>query len=232
MQASSAAPDVETVGETLSLLEGIRTTRAIRRLRTEPVPRALIRKVCEAGTFAPSGGNRQPWVFIAVTEPERRAWIAERYRRAAKPYFAPLLRELADSRYPERKRRNLRAAIHLAEHLHEAPVHLFVAGWKRRGQPQYQALFPAVQNILLACRAVGLGASLTTLHLRYREEVDAYLGLPPEQPSCALLPIGWPRGRYGRPPRRPVEESLFWERFDPPGGGTGPPLEAGADDPA
>ena len=75
-----AALDVEKLGETLPLLEGIRTARAIRRLRNDPVPRALIRKVCEAGTFAPSGGNRQPWVFVAVDDAERRRWIADRYR--------------------------------------------------------------------------------------------------------------------------------------------------------
>ena len=72
--------DVQLAGEDVPLLEGIRTTRAIRRLRPDPVPLALIRKVCEAGTFAPSGGNRQPWYFVAVTEPERRAFVAERYR--------------------------------------------------------------------------------------------------------------------------------------------------------
>lgn len=213
MLEPSAPPDVAALGEDVPLLEGIRTTRAIRRLRPDPVPPTLIRKVCEAGTFAPSGGNRQPWTFIAVTEPERRAWIAERYRRVAEPYFAPLAAELAAPRHAEARRRNLRAAIHLAEHFHEAPVHLFVAGWKRRGEAQVQALFPAVQNILLACRAVGLGASLTTLHRRLGDEVDAYLGLPPERPSCALLPIGWPVGRYGRPPRRPVDECLHWERL-------------------
>ena len=81
--------DLETVGEKLPLLEGIRTARAIRRLSTKPVPKELIRKVCEAGTFAPSGGNRQPWIFVAVTEPERRAWIGERYRRAFRAYIAP-----------------------------------------------------------------------------------------------------------------------------------------------
>ena len=59
--------DIYTIGEDLPLLEGIRTTRSIRRLRPDPVPRALIRKVCEAGTFAPSGGNRQPWSFVAVS---------------------------------------------------------------------------------------------------------------------------------------------------------------------
>jgi len=205
--------DVATIGEDVPLLEGIRTTRAIRRLRPDPVPRELVRKVCEAGTFAPSGGNRQPWTFVAVTEPEPRAFVAERYRRAFTAYIAPALEAAKDPAFPEAKRRNLHAALYLAEHMHEVPVHLFVAGWLRRGEPQLQALFPAVQNVLLACRAVGLGASLTTVHRAFGDEIDARLGLPKDRPSCALLPIGWPIGRYGRPPRRPVDTCLHWERF-------------------
>jgi nitroreductase len=207
--------DVETIGEDVPLLEGIRTARAVRRLSPDPVPPALIRKVCEAGTFAPSGGNRQPWLFVAVSERERRAWIAERYRKAFHDYIAPALEAARDPAYPEAGRRNMRAAIHLADHLHEAPVHLFVAGWKRRGQVQSQALFPCVQNVLLACRAVGLGASLTTVHLAFASEIDAYLGLPLERPSCVLMPIGWPLGKHGRPPRRRIDTCLQWERFDP-----------------
>ena len=206
--------DVATAGEDVPLLEGIRTTRAIRRLRPDPVPKALIRKVCEAGTFAPSGGNRQPWKFVAVTEPERRAWVAERYRPIFLSYIAPAVERAKDPSFPEAGRRMQRAAIHLAEHLHEAPVHLFVAGWARRGEPQLQALMPSVQNVLLACRAVGLGASLTTLHRSFGEECDRWLGLPEGCPSCALIPIGWPLGRYGTPPRRPVDEVLHFETYD------------------
>jgi nitroreductase len=201
--------DVETLGEELPLLEGIRTTRAIRRLRPDPVPLALVQKVCEAGTFAPSGGNRQPWKFVAVLDAERRRWIAERYRTAFHAYIAPAVEAAKSPDFPEAGRRNQRAAIHLADHLHEAPVLLFVAGWTRRGESQLQALMPAVQNVLLACRAVGLGASLTTLHRSFGEECDRFLGLPEGCPSCAMLPIGWPLGRYGRPPRRPVAE-CFW----------------------
>ena len=206
--------DVETIGEDVKLLEGIRTTRAIRRLKPDPVPRELIRKVCEAGTFAPSGGNRQPWTFIAVTEPERRAWVAERYVKVFRDYIAPALEAAEAPDFPEAGRRNMKAALHLAENLHEVPVHLFVAGWMRRGVEQTQGLFPCVQNILLACRAVGLGASLTTLHTAFRGEVDEWLGLPEKIRTCALLPIGWPRGRYGTPPRVSVDEKLFYERFD------------------
>ncbi len=205
--------DIETIGEDLPLLEGIRSCRAIRRLDTREVPTALIRKVCEAGTFAPSGGNRQPWMFIAVSEAERKRWIAERYLSAFREYIAPVIARFDDPEYPDAKKRNAKAALHLAEHLHEAPVLLFVAGYTRRGQPQTQALFPAVQNILLACRAVGLGASLTTIHRAHGEEIDSYLGLSPRTPSCVMIPIGWPKGRFGRPPRESVAGKLFFEKY-------------------
>lgn len=204
--------EIDSLGENVPLLEGIRTTRAIRRLSAEPVPRPLIRKVVEAGTFAPSGGNRQPWSFIAVTEVERRAWIAERYRRAFSEYIAPALAVEPD--FSPAKKRNMRSAIHLAETLADVPVHLFVAGWTRRGQPQHQALFPAIQNILLACRAVGLGACITSVHLAYGAEIDRYLGLPDKRPTVALIPIGWPLIPYKRPVRRSVDSCLSWERFE------------------
>ena len=206
--------DVASIGEDVRLLEGLRTSCAIRRLRPDPVPRELVRKVCEAGTFAPSGGNRQPWSFVAVMDRERRAWVAERYRRVFSEYIAPAARAAESPDYPEEKRKVLAGAIHLSETLHEVPVHLFVAGHTRRGLPQPQALFPAIQNVLLACRAVGLGASLTTIHLTFREEVDEFLGLPPDRPSIALLPIGWPRVAYRSPVRRSIDECLFFDRWE------------------
>ncbi len=205
--------DIARIGEDLPLLEGIRTACAIRRLRTEPVPPALIRKVCEAGTFAPSGGNRQPWTFVAVTEPERRAWVADRYRETFAAYIAPGIEASRQPGFSESRRKILEGALYLAEHLHEAPVLLFVAGWTRRGQEQKEGLFPAIQNILLACRAVGLGASLTTLTQAFREELDPFLGLPPQQPSCAMLPIGWPKVQYRKPVRRSIDDCLYFEKF-------------------
>ena len=204
--------DIESIGEDIKLLDGLRTTRAIRRLKPDPVPVELVKKVCEAGTFAPSGGNRQPWYFIAVMEAERRAYIADRYRRTFLQYIAPAMEAATRPDYPEAKKSNMKAATYLAEHLHEAPVHLFVAGWTRRGAPQSQALFPAIQNVLLACRAVGLGASLTTAHRAYADEIDQYLGLSADTPSCALIPIGWPKGKYGKPTRRSVDSCFFVDR--------------------
>lgn len=213
MTADATSLDIAAIGEDVPLLEGLRTTCAIRRYRFDPVPRALIRKVVEAGTFAPSGGNRQPWIFVAVTDEAKRAWIAERYRRAFDSYIAPAREAAERGDLPAAKRRSIESAIHLSETLAHVPVHLFVAGWTRRTEPQVQALFPAIQNVLLACRAVGLGACLTQLHLAYGREVDTELGLPADRPSVAMIPIGWPAVPYRRPLRKPVDDVLFWERY-------------------
>ncbi len=209
------AIDVDTIGEDVPLLAGIRTTRAIRRLRPDPVPQALIRKVVEAGTFGPSGGNRQPWIFVAVTDSAMREWTATRYREVFDGYIAPAREAAARPGFSRARRQSMESAIYLAENLASVPVHLFVAGWTRRGQPQTQALFPAIQNVLLACRAVGLGACLTSLHLAFGAELDERIGLSADTPSCALLPIGWPMIPYKRPVRRPVDDVLFWERYEP-----------------
>jgi len=205
--------DIDSIGEDIGLFDAIRTTRAIRRLKSDPVPVELIRKVCEAGTFAPSGGNRQPWFFVAVMDQDKRAFIAKKYNETFQSYIEPAKIAAQNPDYPDAKRRNMNAAIYLAEHLHEAPVHLFVAGWTRRGEPQGQALFPAIQNILLACRAVGLGASLTTAHRAHGEEIDRYIGLSEKTPSSALIPIGWPKGKYGTPTRRPIDDAFFVDQI-------------------
>jgi nitroreductase len=204
----------DAIGEALPLLEGIRTARAITRLRPDSVPRELIRKVCESGTFAPSGGNRQPWFFIAIDDPEKRSWIASKYLPIFRDYIVPALERAERENFPERLRRNMRASLHLAEHLHEAPVLLFIAGWKRRGVLQSEAIFPCAQNVLLACRAVGLGASFTTLHRSFGRECDRMLGLPEKIPSAVMLPIGWPVGKHGVPPRESIDSKLFFNQFD------------------
>jgi nitroreductase len=209
-----ARQDIDVLGEDVPLLEGLRTARAIRRLKPDPVPRELIRKVCEAGTFAPSGGNRQPWIFVAVDEPEKKQWVAERYRPTFEKYIQPAMDRGEREDFPDRLMRNMHAALYLAEHLHEAPVLLFIAGFKRRGEPQMQALYPCAQNVLLACRALGLGASFTTLHRSFGEECDKVLGLPEKVPSAVMIPIGWPLGKHGRPPRESVDSKLFWNDFD------------------
>src|SRR5262245_65853158 len=95
-EAPMSEINVDKIGEEVHLFDAMRTCRHIRRLLPDPVPDALIRKVCEAGTFAPSGGNRQPWIFVAVTDKERRAFIAERYRATFRRYISTALEAARD----------------------------------------------------------------------------------------------------------------------------------------
>ena len=83
----------------------------------------------------------------------------------------------------------------------------------RRGQPMLNAIFPAIQNLCLAARAYGLGTCITGLHRMFGDEIDALLGIPPEYANVALVPMGYPRGRWARPDRRPAAEVTFWERW-------------------
>ena len=99
-EPGSVSLDIASIGEEVKLLGGIRTTRGMRRLKADPVPVELIRKVFEAGTFAPSGGNRQPWFFVAVVDKEKRAFIAERYRKTFDQYVQPAVEAAKHPAYP------------------------------------------------------------------------------------------------------------------------------------
>jgi nitroreductase len=114
----------------------------------------------------------------------------------------------------------------MAEHLHEAPVLLLVCmtqreevlpedetGRRPSEAARYASIFPAAQNILLACRALGLGATLTTLHLLRESEIKERLGIPEEVEAVALIPIGYPQGKFGPTTRLPVEDVTHWNRW-------------------
>ncbi len=203
--------------------EILNTTRAIKRLKPDPVPAALIRKVLDAGTKAPSGVNTQPWEFLVVTEEGGKKFVQERYLRYANERFRALVDSLADDNSPHT--RMLRTILHLAEHLHEAPVLLFVCGhrdWpatvpqeQRAGKapPPYGSIYPCVQNILLACRALGLGASPTTIHQMFEDELHDRFGVPEEVAIVALIPIGVPVGKFGPVRRTPATELTHFDRW-------------------
>ena len=212
------------------IFEIMYSLRAMRRLKPDPVPQDLIWKVIEAGTKAPSGGNSQPWRFIVVQDRELKTFIRDRYKRAFELYVqanAEAARRRAEPPPPavaERQMRMARAAMDLAEHLDEAPVLLFACMTPRdlslltddQGRPRnpaalYASIFPAVQNVLLACRALGLGATLTTLHLVYEGEIKERLGVPADVATVAMIPIGWPRGKFGPTTRAAVEEVTYWD---------------------
>lgn len=202
--------------------------RAMRRLKPDPVPLELIRKVLDAGVKAPSGMNTQPWAFVVVRDPEAKRFIGERYRSAMAERFGTALQAAAEGDAPGA--RMLRAVRHQMDHFHESPVLLLVCGkrdWpfavpaeERIGPapPSYGAVYPCVQNILLACRALGLGAALTTMHQVFEKELHDRLGIPDDYGVVVTIPIGFPRGRFGPVSRRPAEESTYfdaWGRRDP-----------------
>jgi hypothetical protein len=147
------------------LFEIIRTTRSMRRLKPDPVPPELIRQILEAGTAAPNGGNMQTWRFLVIRDPAIKQAVAQLYRRAWHEIVGPGYATGAPAPGSSRDRfdRMLAAAEHLADHLHEAPVWIvpcLQGGTHTRTSGS--SIYPAVQNMLLAARALGLGATLTT----------------------------------------------------------------------
>jgi nitroreductase len=198
------------------LFEIIRTTRSMRRLKPDPVPNELIRKILEAGVCAPSGGNMQRWRFLVIRDPKVKHTVGAYYKRAWDEQVAPRYRagEPAPGTSRERFERLLAAAEHLAHHIHEAPV--WIVPCLEGGTPTRtsgSSIYPAVQNMLLAARALGLGATLTTLYLQFEKEVEAALGLPPNVHSYALLPIGYPIGRFGPVRRVPLADVVYEDRW-------------------
>ena len=191
------------------LFEIIRTTRSMRRLKPDPVPNDLIRKILEAGVCAPSGGNMQHWRFLVVRDAELKRRVGAYYKRAWDERVAPRYRsgEPPPGMRREQFLRLLAAAEYLAAHLQEAPV--WIIPCLEGGSPTRtsdSSIYPAVQNMLLAARALGLGATLTTLHLQFEKEAETTLGLPPNVHSYALLPIGYPMGRFGPVRRVPLAD--------------------------
>ena len=201
------------------LFEIMQTTRSMRRLKPDPVPATLIRKILEAGTSAPSGGNMQRWRFLVVRDPEIKKTVGAYYKRTWDEVVSPRYRSgnPAPGTSPDRFARMLDAAQYLADHIHEAPV--WIVPCMEGANPTRTAgssIYPAVQNMLLAARALGLGATLTTLYLNFEREVEAALGLPSDVHSYALIPIGYPMGRFGPVRRVPLADVVYGEQWGQP----------------
>ena len=197
----------------------VTTQRAMRRLKPDPIPDAALRQIMDAAICAPSGGNRQGWSFLVIRDPARRARLGELYREAwgelmKVPYYAAAMTEPPDSAAGKM----LASARHLGEHLGEAPVLILACIAIDPGtSPSVTtgaSIYPAVQNIMLAARALGIGSCLTTIH-RFRDaQVKELLGIPPTVETAALIPLGYPLGKFGRPPRRSLQEVAFADRWD------------------
>jgi nitroreductase len=200
------------------LFETIRTTRAMRRLKPDPVPDALIRRILEAGLCAANGGNFQRWRFLVVKDPAIKQAVQVFYKRAFDQVIGP---RYASSAPPPgsdaaRYHRQHMAVEYLTEHYHEAPVWIVACIDHGKDTPNRAAgasIYPAVQNMLLAARALGLGSTLTTRHLLFEAEAEAALGLPPGVHSYAILPIGWPMGKFGPVGRGRLEDFVYLDRW-------------------
>lgn len=197
----------------MDIFEAIYTTRAMRRLKPDPVPEELIWKALDAAIRAPSGGNRQPWNFIVIRDEETKRRIAEFYLDAWNNSYG---RIKAQAEADPNLARTYRSAEYLANHLAEAPV-LIIATVQEAGvaavSPDGASIYPAVQNLMLAARALGLGTTLTTLHRAHEAEVKELLGIPEGVHTMCLIPLGWPKGRFGAGPRLPVEKVTYWDRW-------------------
>jgi nitroreductase len=212
-------PMPDAAPNTADFFEIIHTTRSMRRLKPDPVSNELIRKILEAGVCAPSGGNMQRWRFLVVRDPKVKETVGALYKRAWDEQVAPRYRagQPAPGMSQERFLRLLDAAEYLAAHIHEAPV--WIVPCLEGATPTRtsgSSIYPAVQNMLLAARAVGLGATLTTLYLQFEKEAEAALGLPPGVHSYALLPIGYPMGQFGPVRRTPLAEVVYEDRWGQP----------------
>jgi len=202
----------------MDFFDVVTTQRAIRRLKTDPIPDATLRQIMDAAICAPSGGNRQGWSFLVVRDPAKRARLGELYREAwgemmKVPFYAGAAKEPPDS--PAGKM--LASARHLGEHVGEAPVLILACIALDSGvQPTLTtgaSIYPAVQNIMLAARALGIGSCITTIH-RFRDaQVKELLGIPADVETAALIPLGYPLGKFGRPPRRQLREVAFADRW-------------------
>ena len=208
------------MAEEVGLFEALHNMRAMRRLRPDPVPDELIKKIISAGLGAPSGGDVQHWRFIVVKDAEIKKQIQLRYKKALDQV---LPRYQSNPPPPgkteEQKQRMLKAVVYLTEHFHEAPVLIVgclvgdFAASIGLAKMSGASIYPAVQNMLLAARGLGLGATLTTRHLIFEKEVNDILGLPDNAETFAIIPIGYPVGKFGPVSRRPLEEVTFQDTW-------------------
>ena len=203
------------------VFEIMRTTRSMRRLKPDPVPDALIRRILEAGAWAANGGNTQKWRFLVVKDPAVKQAVQTYYKRAFEKVVGPRYRTSAPPPgvTAEAYQRQFSAVEHLTEHYHEAPIWIVACLEDGPSDPPRWAgasIYPAVQNMLLAARALGLGSTLTTRHLLYERETETALGLPPGVHSYAILPIGWPMGHFGPVGRGRLEEIVYAEKWGQP----------------
>lgn len=192
------------------------TTRSMRRLKPDPVPDALINKILQAGICAANGGNNQRWRFLVVKDAGIKKAVQQVYKRAFDDIVGPRYKASAPPPGSDaaKYKRQHDAVEYLTEHFHEAPV--WIVACIDDDKPTRwtgASIYPAVQNMLLAARGLGLGSTLTTRHLFFEEEAEKALGLPPGVHSYAILPIGYPMGRFGPVGRGKLADFVYQDKW-------------------
>jgi len=195
--------------------------RAMRRLDSKPVPEELLLKLIEAANQAPSGSNMQRARWIVVRDDEQRKRLAALNKTAVEAYVGPQSGRAGSLPHQsaEKRQRMLDSVLWQAEHMQEIPALVIACFEFDEPVPAGQAaragssLWPGVQNLLLAARALGLGAALTTLGLSDREASRKVLGLPDNIEAFGLIPIGYPLGNFGPVTRLPVADTMRWDQW-------------------
>ena len=193
----------------------------MRRLKPDPVPEMLYSSmILEAGAAAANGGNAQRWRFLVVKDPAIKKAVQVWYKKAFDEVIGP--RYATQAPPPGVTSNKIQAPDGAVEyptqHFHEAPVWI-VACLVDGPNPARMAgasIYPAVQNMLLAIRALGLGSTLTTRHMLHAKEADAALGLPEGVHSYAILPIGYPMGKFGPVGRGKLSDFVYLDKWEQP----------------
>lgn len=207
----------------MELSEALYTTRAMRRVKPDPIPDDVMARIIDAAVRAPSGGNTQRWRFLIVTNHDSKSRIQRLYSVGLAElnrtqYKATMdLIENGDPNDPEviQARKTHRSATWLAENLAEVPALLFAFG-KPNGE---SSIYPALWSVQLAARAEGIGTALTTLLFKYyRSEMLEILGAPADGvwEPFAMLSMGYPTGRWDVAKRQPAHEVSYQERWGEP----------------
>lgn len=199
------------------LFETMRTAGARRRFKPDPVSDAQVSALIEAAVCAPSARNSQTWAFIAVRDAVQRAAVATLYKEAWYEAAWPGMQQRPPA--DEAEARDRRAWRWLADHMDEAPLLIFCClrgpapAAPVQAAPYYGSIFPAMQNLILAARALGLGTTLTTVHKLREPQLKALLGAPDTLDLVALLPVGYPVNPFRSLRRRPASEVLHFDRW-------------------
>lgn len=204
------------------------TTRAVRkRLDLDrPVEREVLLDCIRIAQQAPTGSNLQGWRWLIVTDPAKRAALAEMYRKGGADYLAQGAKQAKASGHAQTAR-VLDSATYLAENLERVPVHV-IPCLKGRANPKmgtgmmagyWGSIFPAVWSFQLALRSRGLGTVITTLHLTAEAEAAELLGIPDDVTQCGLLPVAHTIGDEFRAVDRTAPENItYWDTWKASGG--------------